>query len=1036
MRESSVALSESGIATEVPVDPNTMDNNNHLPGNLSAGFPTPPPQYRPQFPSSPIQILDRLDEGYSEETRSQTGSDGVLTPDTRSGAMEEQVLNDPLVVLPEWIMAMSELDRSGMDCQSSLLSQSSRFEAPPSSKPHRAACHSPAPFYLSLFGTNQGNFAELAHSILRTLRTSSIAAIVERLNPLLHLDPVLRLPPEMIYQVFSYLEPRDLLKASVASRSWRRATLDSHLWKQLYGYEGWEVDPQAVSRFENVPRITDAGSDLSERRVRTRRAETDAGHQTYKKRMPEGSLFGRSDDIAPGTMLDTFPNDSPPAWSAQHDSVEADEGTTDLSHQISMGIEANDRMNGVNYGRNSEITGAEALPTSIDPEATSTSLYEDPRSKSVDAMQLSSTLDEQRAAALTPQPSPLDVPIKSALTLRGQSKINWQFLYKQRKRLEDNWNAGRYKNFQLPHPEHLYEAHRECVYTIQYSEKYLVSGSRDRTVRIWNLDTRRLVLRPLVGHKMSVLCLQFDERPEHDIIISGSSDTDVIIWRFSTGQMIKRIEQAHGDPVLNLRFDDRFLVTCSKDKTIKVWNRKQLLPGDKDLPTSNHRSTVKFPSYIVAMNNQASLPAASQLNSKWRPLPPYNLLMKLEGHQAAVNAIQLYKDQIVSASGDRNVKLWNIHNGDCEMTLPGHMKGIACVQFDGRRIVSGSSDNTVRIYDRATGAEVACLRGHSDLVRTVQAGFGDLPGTEADLKAEARAVDRDFFESHRRGLVSLNPERESHRHGNAGSRRPQEITAYGAHLPPGGGGSRWGRIVSGSYDQTVIIWKKDSEGRWGISQKLRQEEAVRAAGGPFVPTSAAAIAQAVLAHGPATAIIPQTAPAPAPPAPSLSTSASTGASQPTTTPNVPNPGQQASTQTAQTSTANAATLAHTPQTTPGTQVQTATPTTVTQTQPVASNAHALQALAAMAAATPHIQPAQANAGAHPHGNHGGHGHGHGPAPGTAAAVAAAQANSRVFKLQFDSRRIICCSQDPRIVGWDFANGDEDIKEASKFFAGP
>ena len=42
-------------------------------------------------------------------------------------------------------------------------------------------------------------------------------------------------------------------------------------------------------------------------------------------------------------------------------------------------------------------------------------------------------------------------------------------------------------------------------------------------------------------------------------------------------------------------------------------------------------------------------------------------------------------------------------------------------------------------------------------------------------------------------------------------------------------------------------------------------------------------------------------------------------------------------------------------------------------------------------------------------------------------------NSRVFKLQFDARRIICCSQDPTIVGWDFANGDKDIMLASQFF---
>lgn len=42
--------------------------------------------------------------------------------------------------------------------------------------------------------------------------------------------------------------------------------------------------------------------------------------------------------------------------------------------------------------------------------------------------------------------------------------------------------------------------------------------------------------------------------------------------------------------------------------------------------------------------------------------------------------------------------------------------------------------------------------------------------------------------------------------------------------------------------------------------------------------------------------------------------------------------------------------------------------------------------------------------------------------------------ARVFKLQFDARRIICCSQMTKIVGWDFANGDEQITEASRFFA--
>jgi F-box and WD-40 domain protein 1/11 len=56
-------------------------------------------------------------------------------------------------------------------------------------------------------------------------------------------------------------------------------------------------------------------------------------------------------------------------------------------------------------------------------------------------------------------------------------------------------------------------------------------------------------------------------------------------------------------------------------------------------------------------------------------------------------------------------------------------------------------------------------------------------------------------------------------------------------------------------------------------------------------------------------------------------------------------------------------------------------------------------------------------------------------PPAAAAHHHLPANmARVFKLQFDARRIICCSQTSIIVGWDFANGDEKIIEASQFFA--
>lgn len=42
--------------------------------------------------------------------------------------------------------------------------------------------------------------------------------------------------------------------------------------------------------------------------------------------------------------------------------------------------------------------------------------------------------------------------------------------------------------------------------------------------------------------------------------------------------------------------------------------------------------------------------------------------------------------------------------------------------------------------------------------------------------------------------------------------------------------------------------------------------------------------------------------------------------------------------------------------------------------------------------------------------------------------------TRIYKLQFDARRIICCSQTSVIVGWDFCNGDPELEEVARFFA--
>jgi F-box and WD-40 domain protein 1/11 len=903
---------------------------------------------------------------------------------------------------------------------------------------------------------NEEARAEIAYEILRTLRTSHISGVVERLTPLLHMDPMEKLPQEITLQIFAYLDAETLLAASLASKTWQTRIMDTMLWQELYRLEGWGLNEKEVRKLES--------SRMSAGRQQFKNARAQLqGQPSLKKRATSDWLESRRHTIlaeasAPG------PADVH-QWREQHGPIEVD---TDMQSETDD-LEMQEAL--------ARIQNSPSRPNKRHSQ-------EDDEDMDYSGDNEGETSSSKRASRF------LDTPFRTRLVIHdtnGEKKLNWVHLYRQRQKLEQNWIKGRYTTFQLPDPSYPHEGHTECVYTIQFFGKWLVSGSRDKTLRVWDLETRRLRGKPLVGHYQSVLCLQFDPTEKEDVIISGSSDASVIIWRFSTGQKIHEIPSAHEESVLNLRFDHRYLVTCSKDRRIKIWNRKHMVATDKDYPEVKPGGHVRVPVYIVNTAELGpSLVEAGIANGEIQALKPYMLLLTLEGHSAAVNAIQINGDLIVSASGDRYIKVWNAKTGKLLRTLQGHQKGIACVEFDSKRIVSGSSDNTVRIYDPVTGSEVAELKGHTNLVRTVQAGFGDLPGSNEE--DEARLVEKRYMDYLLASGVVL-----EHRALRQGARINVEGTSrftIGSRLPPGGGGSKWGRIVSGSYDESIIIWRKNARGDWVMGQVLRQEppsqqpplnhrqrilydraaEAVRAVSAaravpaaqqprqvpnppptsnevgtatvrPAVMSVSHIVQQAVntsfgsfgagladvtglgralngsvevggtsrnninvAVHGGITQSIVQRAQAQAAVTPTTNTSVPQNRAQP------PNAGSSTN--------GHRRAIPHHPHAGPSAATS-AAQQQLSQSQPQAQSDPPSAPTTASHNGQPSATPAPA------------------PAPAQPAAPNVAQSTvSRVFKLQFDARRIVCCSQDSRIVGWDFANGDLDVIEACRFFAGP
>ncbi|KAE9390029.1 WD40 repeat-like protein, partial [Gymnopus androsaceus JB14] len=98
------------------------------------------------------------------------------------------------------------------------------------------------------------------------------------------------------------------------------------------------------------------------------------------------------------------------------------------------------------------------------------------------------------------------------------------------------------------------EGHDDCVRAVTFSPDgtKIVSGSNDKTIRIWNATTSAQIGDPIEGHDDWVYSVAFS--PDGTRIVSGSHDKILRIWDATTGAQIGDPLEGHTDWVNPVAF--------------------------------------------------------------------------------------------------------------------------------------------------------------------------------------------------------------------------------------------------------------------------------------------------------------------------------------------------------------------------------------------------------------------------------------------------------------------------------------------------
>jgi WD40 repeat protein len=257
-------------------------------------------------------------------------------------------------------------------------------------------------------------------------------------------------------------------------------------------------------------------------------------------------------------------------------------------------------------------------------------------------------------------------------------------------------------------------------------EAQLLAGSYDQSAKIWNLkdyEEFHIFGAPVfAGHEDAIFSAAFS--PDNKSFVSASRDRTAKIWNVNSG-VINSFQQGHeylATAAVFFRGGNKFL-TAAADDTTRIWDVETGMNILTLRETGSSGAAVLSDDGIRILTGGKDAAGDNYAAKLWDARTG-RLLRYFPVHKAEITAVAISRDGRRVFAGDAQgcCTLWEADGTLRWENRTGHIRDVRAAAFlpDGRRVLTASSDHTVVQWDVATGRSDDALNfRHPDAVTSL-----------------------------------------------------------------------------------------------------------------------------------------------------------------------------------------------------------------------------------------------------------------------------------------------------------------------------